>query len=256
MVWYYVKNGQHAGPIEEAAFDELVRNGAVSPETLIWNSTMTAWAPCSQAYRAGSQPMPVSSPMSGSTCTCRECGRQFSDDQVVPLADGFVCAACKPMALRKMQEGVVSNTGGNYEYAGFWIRLAAKFIDGCAFGLVVGIVVLVPMFVLIGASSKSGQSMEAVLTGIMLLCQLLCYFAIIAYDTFFIGRYGATLGKMAVGIKVIRVDNSRITYMRAFGRACANLLSGICYIGYIIAAFDDEKRSLHDHICDTRVVYK
>ena len=30
----------------------------------------------------------------------------------------------------------------------------------------------------------------------------------------------------------------------------------ICYIGYILAAFDDQKRSLHDHICNTRVIYK
>jgi hypothetical protein len=34
------------------------------------------------------------------------------------------------------------------------------------------------------------------------------------------------------------------------------LLSQICYIGYIMVAFDQEKRSLHDHICNTRVVYK
>jgi len=26
-------------------------------------------------------------------------------------------------------------------------------------------------------------------------------------------------------------------------------------IGYIMAAFDSEKRALHDHICDTRVIY-
>ena len=27
-------------------------------------------------------------------------------------------------------------------------------------------------------------------------------------------------------------------------------------IGYLMLAFDEEKRSLHDRICDTRVVYK
>jgi hypothetical protein len=34
-------------------------------------------------------------------------------------------------------------------------------------------------------------------------------------------------------------------------------LSGLtCYIGYIIAGFDEQKRTLHDHVCSTRVVYK
>jgi uncharacterized RDD family membrane protein YckC len=28
----------------------------------------------------------------------------------------------------------------------------------------------------------------------------------------------------------------------------------ILYIGYIMAGFDDEKRTLHDRICDTRVI--
>ena len=46
-------------------------------------------------------------------------------------------------------------------------------------------------------------------------------------------------------------------YLRAFGRFWAEMLSGlVCAIGYIIAAFDDEKRSMHDHICDTRVIFK
>ena len=48
-----------------------------------------------------------------------------------------------------------------------------------------------------------------------------------------------------------------ITILRAFGRAWAEQLSGlVCYIGYIIAAFDAEKRAMHDHMCNSRVIYK
>jgi uncharacterized RDD family membrane protein YckC len=72
-----------------------------------------------------------------------------------------------------------------------------------------------------------------------------------------IGKYGATLGKMACKIKVVTPDGGRVTYLRAFGRYFAKLLSAmICFIGYIMAGFDDEKRALHDRICDTRVVCK
>ena len=57
---------------------------------------------------------------------------------------------------------------------------------------------------------------------------------------------------------MIRVDGGRITAGLAIGRYFAknwlNLFTLL--IGYIIAAFDDEKRALHDRICDTRVVYK
>jgi uncharacterized RDD family membrane protein YckC len=79
----------------------------------------------------------------------------------------------------------------------------------------------------------------------------------VAYTTFFVGKYGATPGKMACGLQVVRPDGGRVTYLRAFGRYFAEWLSQITLlIGYIIAAFDDEKRSLHDLICDTRVIRK
>jgi uncharacterized RDD family membrane protein YckC len=48
-----------------------------------------------------------------------------------------------------------------------------------------------------------------------------------------------------------------VSYARALGRSAGHLVSGMtCLIGYIIAAFDDEKRALHDYMCNTRVVYK
>jgi uncharacterized RDD family membrane protein YckC len=35
------------------------------------------------------------------------------------------------------------------------------------------------------------------------------------------------------------------------------IVSGIILlIGYIMAGFDEEKRALHDRVCDTRVIYK
>ena len=44
---------------------------------------------------------------------------------------------------------------------------------------------------------------------------------------------------------------------QALGRSAAEILSRlICLIGYIMAAFDSEKRTLHDHIASTRVVFK
>ena len=76
-----------------------------------------------------------------------------------------------------------------------------------------------------------------------------------AYDTWFVGKYGATPGKMACNLKVVVEDGERVTYMRAFGRHFAKLLSSmILAIGFIMAAFDDQKRTLHDRICETRVV--
>jgi uncharacterized RDD family membrane protein YckC len=52
-------------------------------------------------------------------------------------------------------------------------------------------------------------------------------------------------------------DGGRVSYSRALGRHFAKWLSSIILgIGFIMAVFDDERRTLHDRICETRVVRK
>ena len=78
----------------------------------------------------------------------------------------------------------------------------------------------------------------------------------LAYDVYFLTTKGATPGKMALGLKVTRADGGPISAGLAVGRFFAKILSSLTLcIGFLIAAFDREKRSLHDHICGTRVVY-
>src|SRR5262249_7630217 len=88
--------------------------------------------------------------------------------------------------------------------------------------------------------------------GILMLISLVIG---IVYEVGFLGRFGATPGKMACKIKVVTATGAPISYGRAFGRNFAKILSGLIFlIGYIMAAFDSEKRALHDRICDTRVI--
>ena len=68
-------------------------------------------------------------------------------------------------------------------------------------------------------------------------------------------RYQATLGKLALGIKVVNVQNGRIDFAKALLRNLSKYLSVfILYIGYIMIIFDDRKQGLHDKIADTLVV--
>jgi uncharacterized RDD family membrane protein YckC len=61
---------------------------------------------------------------------------------------------------------------------------------------------------------------------------------------------------MALGLKVTGANGSPVSAGLAAGRYFARILSWLTLcIGFIIAAFDSEKRALHDHICGTRVVH-
>ena len=47
MNWYYTENNQQRGPVTEGEFEQLVREGKITPDTLVWREGMAQW----QVYR-------------------------------------------------------------------------------------------------------------------------------------------------------------------------------------------------------------
>jgi uncharacterized RDD family membrane protein YckC len=211
---------------------------------------MKEWQELGQLLKEN-QPAPAAiDPGSGRSrqARCEECGNSFAQDDMIRFGEAWVCASCKPLFVQKIKEGL--SVAGAMDYAGFWIRFGAKIIDWIIVGFI-SLIIGIPLgFFSISSPSSSSSS---VLT--MVILQILNYAIPASYVTFFLGRYAATPGKMACKLKVVTAENERVSYLRAFGRYFAEILSGlILLIGYIMAAFDDEKRSLHDRICNTRVI--
>ena len=68
---------------------------------------------------------------------------------------------------------------------------------------------------------------------------------------------GATVGKLALGLRVVRDDGARLSFLRATGRHFPKIIITPLIplaIGYLMAAFTDRKRALHDIIADTLVI--
>jgi len=154
--------------------------------------------------------------------------------------------------------------GAAASYGGFWIRFVALFIDG----IIIGIPMTIIMFLLFGgsiaaisAAAASGDERAAAAAMIALFGSLAIFTPITIvvgwlYEALMTSSAGAgTLGKRAVGLRVVCGDGSRVSFGRATGRHFAKIISAmILYIGFLMAAFTDRKRSLHDMICDTVVV--
>jgi uncharacterized RDD family membrane protein YckC len=249
MDWYYAQGKEQKGPVTETEFDALVASGTITSSTLIWHEGLDRWRPRSEVVaglgvvdETASEPASLSpeGEYSAGVEPCRECGRSFATEEMVSYADQWVCADCRTVFFQRVKEGV--HGAGDLRYAGFWIRVVAKFIDSiCLYALG-----LPAQYI---ASSIS----DPLVAGIVPMAFSLVI--AVAFTVFFLGRFGATPGKMALGLKVVRADGLRISYMRAAGRHFAELVSSlILLIGYIMVAFDDEKRALHDRMCDTRVV--
>jgi uncharacterized RDD family membrane protein YckC len=256
MNWYYVEQGKQAGPVNDEQFDEMIRSGRITADALVWHEGMSDWRPCGEVRGgAGSGGMAITGGETKPEAVCAECGKIFPADEMIRYGAVSVCAGCKPVFLQKLQEGATINTG-DLNYAGFGIRLGAYLIDAVILFVVNMMFAMLTGFAIaatVGAGSRGGAPIviQLILTAINLMVA-------VGYESILVGKYGATLGKMAVKIKVVTADGGRVSYARAFGRYFAKILSGLtCLIGFIIAAFDNpQRRALHDHICNTRVVYK
>jgi uncharacterized RDD family membrane protein YckC len=228
MNWYYAEAGQQRGPVDDTSLDQLVTQGVVRDDTLVWSEGMSGWQPhASVRGTRAAQPPPFA-----------------------PATAAYAAAAPAVPVLR--------------HYGGFWIRFVARFIDGIILGAISAII-RIPFAVIFGLGSFAGlrtgnpEDVIAALPGIMGFFGLSFFISIalgLAYEVYFLSTRGATPGKMVFGLKVIRADGGPITPALAAGRYFAVWLSYLTLmIGFIIAGFDLQKRALEDHICETRVIY-
>lgn len=147
------------------------------------------------------------------------------------------------------------------QYAGFWIRFLAIFLDG----LILSVVLSPISFAIFGmmgvtASLANGgndpERMLAVLFPAIFLAVGLGVIAKWLYEALLTSSSKqATIGKMACGLRVTDLQGRRLTFARATGRFFAKYVSSMTLlIGYIMAGFTERKQALHDFIAGTYVL--
>jgi uncharacterized RDD family membrane protein YckC len=157
----------------------------------------------------------------------------------------------------------------NTTYAGFWLRFVAYVIDYIII-YVVQSFVFIPVLGLMGISFASRMnnmetmsdaetmgmigSMVALASATALLTTAI---AILYWSLMESSKYQATIGKMALGLKVTDVDGNSLDFVKSLIRNICKIISGmILFIGYIMAGFTEKKQGLHDIIAGTLVVKK
>lgn len=149
-------------------------------------------------------------------------------------------------------------------YASFWRRLVAFIIDSIVISfptmLLSGVVaaLFMPKFLSAMGTEPSPEAISALfsaysfLMGINLVSALFfwLYYALMESSA-----KQATLGKMAMGIKVVDENGQRLSFARATGRTFSKIISyTILYFGFFMAAFTKKRQALHDLIATTYVV--
>ena len=175
---------------------------------------------------------------------CPKCGAVENDES-------RFCSKCGAIIEAAAQPEIPEAEDREQVYgkpAGFWIRAIAVFFDG---------IILAVGGVLIGGILGFLMSVSAGdVSGSTPFFNILGFVIGAVYYICMHGKYGQTLGKMLIGIKVIKINDEHLSYGTALLRYIGRTVNALTlFIGYIVVVFNRKKRGLHDFIAGTKVIY-
>jgi uncharacterized RDD family membrane protein YckC len=122
------------------------------------------------------------------------------------------------------------------DYAGFWIRLLAALVDAIPITIMSLLIQLVT---------------EDIASGLLLRLLISATYHI----GFWVAADGATPGKMAMGIKIMKTNGELIGVGTAILRYVGYFVSAAVFLlGFVMIGLSPQKRGLHDYIAQTVVV--
>ncbi len=149
------------------------------------------------------------------------------------------------------------------EHIGFWPRVAAYLIDGFLLGAVYFILLLVTggmAAIMEAIRSSSGGNSEQIMATLMPKLAVVDNLSRLLTIVYFVGMTasrGATFGKMALGIKIVKEDGSPIGIGVAIGRYLLQTIFATltCGLSYIAVAVSPTYQGWHDKIMGTVVIH-
>lgn len=227
------RNGERHGPYKEEDVRQWLRSGQVSRDDLAWHEGLTDWQPLSALF----------------------------PDEVhgaAPAADHPYSAPAASMPHLPQTTAAALE-----DHAGFWKRVAAYILDAILLYIVFKVV-----GTFFGVSAAEDAMKQEMLGGTSfmqayahfntsmwpytLLTTALTWLYFACCES---SAWQATVGKLALGIRVTDMQGARISFPRALGRYAAKYLSAfILCIGFIMVAFTRRKQGLHDLIAGTLVL--
>ena len=257
--WYYAdRQRRQLGPHPAAHLAQRYRAGEIDAATLVWREGMEAWQPL------GSLRADLGLDDGGATL-------DFRVEPVLPATGattgdaagyGSATAMAAGGGYRSAYAGMAN--GGDVVMAGLWRRFAASAIDGVVTGIA-SYALLIPLLLAFGVGVSALADPEATAAGFGFV---LAYYGISLGlpALYFAWMHScptqASLGKMAVGARVVRGNGDPVGFGRALLRYLAFIVFAVvtCGIGVLVSglmvAFTERKQGPHDMICDTLVVDK
>ena len=245
MKWFYIDESITSGDRRQGPFTfeeilEFAKEGKIKEETLVWHTGLSNWV------------------------TFQEVNKQKTEEETNEIIKNTLEALI--LAKEKKAKEI--------HYAGFFIRAIAYLIDFVFLCALSGIALFIfKQFNFIDIASAetflmqdsnalmTPESLEKFLSiqGIhtfVILCSVIQFLYFVLFNAF----YSGTPGKLFLKIKIIRRDGKKLGFTFAVIRYFTSVLSSFSLLyfyglAYLIVFFDPERRSLHDWLSLTRVIY-
>jgi uncharacterized RDD family membrane protein YckC len=158
--------------------------------------------------------------------------------------------------------------GQRYVLSGWWRRAGAQLIDGIVIGVVVTLLIILITAAAGGVGFLGGDATGygGIVLG-LLFSMLIATGVALLYAPMYMARTnGQTLGKQAMGIRVVRPKGQPVDFLWSvlrevvvktllFAGIGGSFTFGLAWLLDVLwPLWDDENRALHDLIVDSRVV--
>jgi uncharacterized RDD family membrane protein YckC len=148
-----------------------------------------------------------------------------------------------------------------HAYAGFVSRAVAFVVDLIVISVAILLVIafaqaMLSFFTLYGVFGHSATISGPVRNVMTAVITLISVVIAVGYPVGCWTLLGQTLGKALTGVRVVRLDNSRLTVWRALLRYAGYWLSALpLFLGFFWVLGDQRRRAWHDRLAGTCVVY-
>ena len=192
------------------------------------------------------------------TAFCGSCGCPIVGFSIAPSAPGSPVGGtiAAPAGMVAVQ---------TTNYAGFWLRFVAAFIDGIILGIPLSVIAFLLIASAIPELTHTQDPMTiviSILPRIMILLVIYLIASWLYWGLMESSTWQATLGKKALGLYVTDLEGNRVTLGKASGRFFAGRgisivpsIGGLYYlVDCIMAGFTEKKQALHDMIASCLVL--
>jgi uncharacterized RDD family membrane protein YckC len=243
MKWFYIdtsitEGDRRQGPFSIDEIRNLVSEGKITDETLVWHSGETNWKAWKDFPEASEEP-------------------EQTEEEI----------------LKQTIETLLQNRMQRKNFAGFFVRANAFITDN----LILSVLGAIFLYIMSAAGAidlnavteiaqqyvDNPTSTELVSKAFEIpgVSTFFTIFSVIQaiYFIVFHAIFAATPGKMLLHIHVETADGERISWAFSIFRFIATILTQATVyfygLGYLIVLVDPQKRALHDFIARTRVVH-